>query len=116
MRVAIDALSTTDQSGWVDFIVKGNVAPLHKYPQATLVSVPSSRQVPLPAMEDTTLVRMLASGKVGVERNPIIAKLIDRISTERIQKTVEHLSMYFTRLATSETGHLLHARALHPPS
>jgi len=91
-----------DQSGWVDFIVKGSVEALHKLQQVVLVPVSTRAQVAVPELEDSTLHHLLSRGELDTSKpNPIIAKLITHISQERLRKTVEHLSSYYTRLSTS---------------
>lgn len=92
----------TELSGWINFVVKGSVAALHKHPQATLVSVPESRQVPLPTYEESLQRYNYA---MTMEKNPVIARLVDTVSPDRLRSTIEFLSStFFTRLSTSETG------------
>lgn len=92
-----------DQSGWVDFVVKGSVVALQKYQQAVFVPVPTSAQVVVPELKESALHQLLSDNvALGTDKkNPIIAKLITDVSQDRIRKTVEHLSSYYTRLSTS---------------
>jgi hypothetical protein len=96
---------SADQSGWVDFIVKGSVEALQKLQQVVLVPVSTSAQVAAPELEDSALHHLLSHGELDTsKRNPVIEKLITHISQDRIRKTVEHLSSYYTRLSTSRPG------------
>jgi hypothetical protein len=88
-------------------VVKGDVTPLHKFSQVVLVPVPTSTQVALPELEESTLYQVVSSNGMLVDRNPIIAKMIEDVSPERLRKTVEHLSTFYTRLSTSAPGTVL---------
>ena len=86
-------------------MVKGSVVALQKYQQAVFVPVPTSAQVVVPELKESALHQLLSDNELGTDKkNPIIAKLITAVSQDRIRKTVEHLSSYYTRLSTSRPG------------
>jgi len=81
------------------------VVALQKYQQAVFVPVPTSAQVVVPELKESALHQLLSDNELGTDKkNPIIAKLITDVSQDRIRKTVEHLSSYYTRLSTSRPG------------
>jgi hypothetical protein len=96
-------------------VVKGSVVALQKYQQAVFVPVPTSAQVVVPELKESALHQLLSDNvALGTDKkNPIIAKLITDVSQDRIRKTVEHLSSYYTRLSTSRPGTFITIYATH---
>jgi len=91
----------TEPSGWVSFVVSGDAAALDSqhHHRVTLVPVPVSRMAALPNPKQAGFLQHHAA-----ERNPVISRLIAGVSADRLRATVEQLSSYHTRLATSATG------------
>jgi hypothetical protein len=89
-----------EPSGWVSFVVSGDAAALDSqhHHRVTLVPVPVSRMAALPNPKQAGFLQHHAA-----ERNPVISRLIAGVSADRLRATVEQLSSYHTRLATSAT-------------